>query len=134
MLVHLLPPLMLIGSNIFMTFAWHERLRCTDQPLCLVAPLSWGLACFSYWLAAPANRIGSGVDSAAQLKGMQAVITLVIFAGVLVFYLGQRIGPAARRFRPDRGGRLPARPRRARGLTAARLAPRGLRDHLPSHA
>ena len=87
----LLPILLLIGSNLFMTFAWYGHLRFKDQPLWLVVLASWGIAFFEYWLAVPANRIGSSVYSAAQLKAIQEVVTLTIFAGFSVLYLGQRI-------------------------------------------
>jgi len=90
-LPRLLPVLMLIGSNLFMTLAWYGHLRFKDRPLWLVVLVSWGIAFFEYWLAVPANRIGSGVYSAAQLKGMQEVITLLVFAGFSVVYLGQKI-------------------------------------------
>ena len=90
----LLPIAMLLGSNVFMTFAWYGHLKFKDQPLWLVVPLSWGLAFFEYWLAVPANRMGSSVYSAAQLKGLQEVITLSVFAAFSVLYLGQRLGLA----------------------------------------
>ena len=88
----LLPILLLIGSNLFMTTAWYGHLKFKDRPLWLVVMLSWGLAFFEYWLAVPANRYGSAVYSAAQLKAIQEVITLVVFAGFSVLYLGQKIG------------------------------------------
>jgi uncharacterized protein (DUF486 family) len=87
----LLPILLLIGSNLFMTFAWYGHLRFKDRALWLVVLVSWGIAFFEYWLAVPANRIGSSVYSAAQLKAIQEVVTLTIFAGFSVLYLGQRI-------------------------------------------
>ncbi len=90
-LPRLLPPLFLIGSNLFMTTAWYGHLKFKGQPLWLVVTVSWSIAFFEYWLAVPANRIGSDVYSAAQLKGMQEVITLTVFAAFSVLYLGQRI-------------------------------------------
>ena len=87
----LVPVLLLVGSNLFMTTAWYGHLKFTDRPLWLVVIASWGIAFFEYWLAVPANRIGSTVYSAAQLKAMQEVITLTVFAGFSVLYLGQRI-------------------------------------------
>lgn len=87
----LLPPLMLIGSNLFMTMAWYGHLRFKDRALWIVVLVSWAIAFFEYWLAVPANRIGSDVYSAAQLKAMQEVITLAVFAGFSVLYLGQKI-------------------------------------------
>ncbi len=79
----LLPILMLFASNVFMTFAWYGHLKFRDHSLPIVIMVSWGIAFFEYWLAVPANRWGSEVYSAAQLKTMQEVITLVVFAGLL---------------------------------------------------
>lgn len=83
----LLPILMLFASNIFMTFAWYGHLKFKDHSLPLVIMVSWGIAFFEYWLAVPANRWGSEVYSAAQLKTMQEVITLLVFAGFSFVYL-----------------------------------------------
>ena len=85
----LLPVLLLIGSNIFMTFAWYGHLKYRTAPLATVILVSWGIAFFEYCLMVPANRIGAAVYSAPQLKGMQEVITLLVFAGFSVWYLGQ---------------------------------------------
>ena len=82
-----LPILLLIGSNIFMTFAWYWHLKFTNMPLLTVIFISWAIALVEYFMAVPANRIGHAVYSAAQLKTMQEVITLVIFALFSVFYL-----------------------------------------------
>ena len=87
----LLAPLLLVGSNLFMTTAWYGHLKFRDRPLWIVVLLSWGIAFFEYWLAVPANRIGAGVYSVAQLKAIQEVITLTVFAGFSVLYLGQKI-------------------------------------------
>jgi uncharacterized protein (DUF486 family) len=87
-----LPVLMLLGSNVFMTFAWYGHLRFKAVSLPLVILVSWGIAFFEYWLAVPANRWGSAVYGAAQLKTMQEVITLVVFAGFSVLYLKQPLG------------------------------------------
>ena len=89
----LLPILLLVGSNLFMTVAWYGHLKFKDRPLWLVVIASWGLAFFEYWMAVPANRWGSGVYTAAQLKAIQEVITLAVFCGFSVLYLGQKIGP-----------------------------------------
>lgn len=89
----LVPILLLLGSNLFMTAAWYGHLRFKDKPLWLVVMVSWGLAFFEYWLAVPANRYGSNLYSAAQLKAIQEVITLAVFAGFSVLFLGQKIGP-----------------------------------------
>lgn len=88
-----LPIVMLIGSNIFMTFAWYGHLKHKGAALWAVILVSWLIALPEYTLAVPANRIGSGVYSAAQLKGMQEVITLSIFAIFSILYLGQKITP-----------------------------------------
>lgn len=85
------PILLLVASNVFMTFAWYGHLKYRGAPILIVILASWGIAFFEYCLAVPANRIGAGVYSAAQLKGMQEVTTLTIFAGFSVLYLGQRI-------------------------------------------
>ena len=85
----ILPVLMLFGSNIFMTFAWYGHLKFKQSWLPAVILVSWGIAFFEYWLAVPANRWGSAVYSAAQLKTMQEVITLIVFAIFSVTYLGE---------------------------------------------
>ncbi len=82
-----LPILLLIGSNIFMTFAWYGHLKFTQTPLVTVIFISWGIALIEYCMAVPANRIGHAVYSAAQLKTMQEVITLVIFSLFSIVYL-----------------------------------------------
>ena len=84
------PVLMLCCSNVFMTFAWYGHLKFKDRPLWLVILASWGIALFEYCLAVPANRFGSGVYSAAELKAIQEVITLSVFAVFSVLYLGQK--------------------------------------------
>ena len=86
-----LPILMLIGSNIFMTFAWYGHLKFKTAPLALAVLLSWGIAFFEYWLAVPANRIGHGYYSAAQLKTIQEIVTLIVFAVFSVLYLGEPV-------------------------------------------
>lgn len=87
----LLPILLLVCSNLFMTFAWYGHLKVRSAPMLLIILGSWGIAFFEYCLAVPANRIGAQVYSAAQLKAMQEVITLAIFCGFSVLYLGQKI-------------------------------------------
>src|SRR5579883_1938332 len=86
---YLAPIVLLLASNVFMTFAWYGQLKYPAAPLLLVIPISWGIALFEYCLAVPANRIGHQVYSAAQLKTMQEVITLVVFAIFSVTYLGE---------------------------------------------
>ena len=88
----LAPILLLIGSNIFMTFAWYGHLKFKSSPLMLAILASWGIAFVEYCMAVPANRIGSAVYSAAELKTMQEVITLVVFAVFSVFYLKEPLG------------------------------------------
>ena len=88
---YLLPILLLIASNVFMTFAWYGHLKFKASPLWTVVLMSWGIAFFEYWLAVPANRIGHQVYSAAQLKTMQEVITLVVFAVFSVLYLKEAL-------------------------------------------
>src|ERR1700754_1628845 len=84
---YLLPILMLLASNVFMTLAWYGHLRFKESPLLLVILVSWGIALFEYFMAVPANRWGNAVYTTAQLKTMQEVITLLVFAGFSVLYL-----------------------------------------------
>ena len=91
LLARLTPILLLIGSNVFMTFAWYGHLRFKQAPLLLVILARWSIAFVEYCLAVPANRWGSAVYSAAQLKAMQEVITLTVFVGFSILYLGQKI-------------------------------------------
>jgi uncharacterized protein len=84
---YLLPIAMLIGSNVFMTTAWYWHLRFKEVPLFSVILISWGLAFIEYCLAVPANRYGSAVYNPAQLKTMQEVITLSVFAVFSLAYL-----------------------------------------------
>jgi uncharacterized protein len=81
------PVLLLIASNVFMTLAWYGHLKFKSAPLVAVILISWGIAFFEYCLAVPANRIGHGYYSAAELKTIQEVITLAVFAGFSVLYL-----------------------------------------------
>jgi uncharacterized protein (DUF486 family) len=85
------PILMLIASNAFMTFAWYGHLKFPDRALWLVVLASWGIAFFEYCLAVPANRIGHQVYSAAELKTIQEVVTLGVFALFSVFWLGEKL-------------------------------------------
>jgi uncharacterized protein (DUF486 family) len=84
---YLMPLVMLVGSNVFMTTAWYWHLRYKEVPLFSVILISWALAFFEYCLAVPANRYGSAVYSPAQLKTIQEVITLLVFAGFSYAYL-----------------------------------------------
>ena len=87
----LLPVGLLLASNVFMTFAWYGHLKYKSQPLWIAILASWGIAFFEYCLMVPANRWGHSSYSATQLKIMQEVITLTVFAGFAVWYLGERI-------------------------------------------
>jgi uncharacterized protein (DUF486 family) len=80
---------LLLASNIFMTFAWYGHLKHKDVSLWLVILFSWGIAFFEYCLMVPANRLGHGYFNAAQLKTIQEIITLVVFAGFSVWYLNE---------------------------------------------
>lgn len=88
---YILPVLMLVASNIFMTFAWYGHLKFGSKPLWIVVAVSWTIALFEYCLAVPANRIGHQVYSAAELKTMQEVITLLVFAVFSVTFLGEKL-------------------------------------------
>ena len=90
---HLMPPLLLLGSNVLMTFAWYGHLKRPAWPLWLAILVSWGIAFLEYCLAVPANRIGyiTGTYTGQQLKVMQEVITLAVFAGFSVLVLGERL-------------------------------------------
>ena len=82
---------LLLLSNIFMTFAWYGHLKFKAAPLYMVILASWGIALFEYCFQVPANRIGHGNFSAAELKTIQEVITLLVFAVFSVFYLGESL-------------------------------------------
>nr|WP_204509286.1 DMT family protein [Agitococcus lubricus] len=80
--------LLLICSNVFMTFAWYGHLKnLSDKPWYLAALFSWGIALFEYLLMVPANRIGHTVMSVGQLKILQEVITLSVFIPFAILYL-----------------------------------------------
>jgi len=79
--------LLLVISNIFMTFAWYGHLKFKDHPLFKVILISWLIAFVEYCFQVPANRIGHGQFSATELKTIQEVITLIVFAAFSVFYL-----------------------------------------------
>lgn len=83
---------LLIASNVFMTVAWYGHLKFKSAPLLTVILVSWAIAFFEYVLQVPANRIGHGHFSAAQLKTIQEVISLTVFAGFSWLYLGERLG------------------------------------------
>jgi uncharacterized protein len=87
----LITVLLLTISNVFMTFAWYGHLKFKHSPLWLAILASWLIALFEYCFQVPANRIGSDVLTAVQLKVLQEVITLVVFGVVAVTYLGESI-------------------------------------------
>ncbi|MEA5501602.1 DMT family protein [Halotia wernerae UHCC 0503] len=82
---------LLICSNIFMTFAWYGHLKFPNAPLWQVVLISWGIAFFEYLLMVPANRWGYGQFTGAQLKTIQEIVTLTVFAGFAVFWLGETL-------------------------------------------
>lgn len=84
---YVLPVLLLTASNVFMTFAWYGHLRFKSSPLWIVIIASWGIAFFEYCLQVPANRIGYGTFTAAELKTIQEIITLTVFSIFYVLYL-----------------------------------------------
>ncbi len=88
---YLTPVALLVASNVFMTFAWYGHLKFGSKPLWIVVLVSWGIALFEYCLAVPANRWGHQVYSAAELKTMQEVITLLVFAVFSVTVLREKL-------------------------------------------
>lgn len=86
-------PFMTIGlllcSNLFMTVAWYGHLKFPARSLWLVVLVSWGIAFFEYCLQVPANRVGYGYFNAAELKTIQEILSLSVFAAFSVFYLGE---------------------------------------------
>ena len=85
-LPHILPIILLVCSNLFMTLAWYGHLKYKSVALVTVVLVSWGIAFVEYCFAVPANRIGSAVYSPAELKTIQEVITLLVFAGFTWIY------------------------------------------------
>ena len=83
---------LLILSNVFMTFAWYGHLKnFKTSPLWIAIAISWGIAFFEYCLQVPANRIGSDHFNLPQLKIIQEVITMLVFAGFSVFYMKENL-------------------------------------------
>lgn len=89
---YIAPIVLLACSNVFMTFAWYGHLNFKARPLILVVLASWGIAFIEYCLAVPANRYGHGLYATAELKTIQEVTTLVVFAGFSVLYLKEPLG------------------------------------------
>ena len=84
--------LLLVLSNVFMTFAWYAHLKnLTERPWWIAALASWGIALFEYLIQVPANRIGHTKLELAQLKILQEVITLSVFVPFAVLYMGQSL-------------------------------------------
>ena len=88
----LAPVVLRLFSNVFMTIAWYGHLKYKSAPIFLAIVISWAIAFVEYCLAVPANRIGHAVYSAAQLKTMQEIITLTVYAGFSVLYLKEPLG------------------------------------------
>jgi uncharacterized protein (DUF486 family) len=86
---YLAPVVMLVCSNVFMTIAWYGHLKYKTVPLVTVVLVSWGIAFVEYCFAVPANRIGSAVYAPAELKTIQEVITLIVFAGFSAVYFNE---------------------------------------------
>ena len=86
-----LPIIMLCCSNVFMTFAWYGQLKFPAATLWVAIIASWGIAFFEYCLAVPANRIGYGTYSGAELKAMQEVISIAAFVLFAIFVLGEKL-------------------------------------------
>jgi uncharacterized protein len=89
--VPVLTIVLLICSNVFMTFAWYGHLKYKSSPIAVVILVSWGIAFFEYLLQVPANRYGYGTFNAAQLKTIQEVITLSVFSIFSWVYLGEKL-------------------------------------------
>jgi uncharacterized protein (DUF486 family) len=84
--------LLLVCSNVFMTFAWYAHLKdLSAKPWIVAALVSWGIALFEYLLQVPANRIGYTALTLPQLKVMQEVITLAVFVPFAVLYMKQPV-------------------------------------------
>ena len=85
------PILLLMAANIFMCFAWYWHLKIEDKPIFLIILLSWGIAFFEYSIQVPANRLGYKFYTVGQLKVMQEVITMIVFAFFSVFYMKEKL-------------------------------------------
>jgi uncharacterized protein len=90
----LAPIILLVCSNVFMTLAWYGHLKFKSVPLVTVVLVSWGMAFVEYCFAVPANRIGNAVYSPAELKTLQEVITLMVFAGFTAVYFKEPLSLA----------------------------------------
>ncbi len=90
-LERVVPVLLLLCSNVFMTVAWYGHLKYKTAPLLVAIVASWGIALFEYALMVPANRWRSAFYTAPQRKGMQEAITLLVFAVFSSTYLDQSL-------------------------------------------
>jgi uncharacterized protein (DUF486 family) len=90
-LASILPIVLLVASNVFMTFAWYGHLKFPHAPMWAAVMASWGIALVEYWLAVPANRIGYGTYTAAELKTIQEVISVTVFVAFAIFVLGEKL-------------------------------------------
>ena len=82
------PLVLLMISNVFMTFAWYGHLKnLKTAPLWIAVAISWGIAFFEYCAQVPANRLGAEFYTLTQLKVMQEIITMVVFAGFAIWYM-----------------------------------------------
>jgi len=86
-----LPILLLVGSNLFMTTAWYGHLKFPSAPMWIAVMASWAIALIEYWMAVPANRIGYGTYTGAELKAIQEVISIAVFVGFSVIVLGEKL-------------------------------------------
>jgi uncharacterized protein len=90
--MRIMPIILLAFSNLFMTYAWYGHLKdLRAKPILLVIAISWGIAFFEYCLQVPANRMGSTYFTLSQLKIIQEVVTMIIFAGFCFFYMKQSL-------------------------------------------
>lgn len=87
----LYPILLLVAANVFMCFAWYWHLKINDKPIFLIILLSWGIAFFEYTIQVPANRLGYKFYTVGQLKVLQEVITMIVFAFFSVFYMKEKL-------------------------------------------
>ncbi len=87
----ILPILLRCCSNVFMTTAWYGQLKFPSLPTFIAILASWGIAFFEYCLAVPANRIGYGTYSGAELKAIQEVISITVFVGFAILVLGEKL-------------------------------------------
>lgn len=86
-----LPVVLLVISNVFMTFAWYGHLKFKTAPLWMAILVSWGIAFFEYVVQVPANRWGSTNFSTTQLKIIQEVITIIVFIAFVTLWMGEKI-------------------------------------------